>query len=150
MAMKNPELIELLNAALATAIDLQLAAKQAHWNVKGPHFFALHTLFDQVYAESGTWVDDLAERAVQLGGVAQGTLTAVTSRTKLRAYPANSTTGDDHITAISERLTTFADQTRAAIRAAAELGDDVTSDLFNEVTAGADKQRWMVHAHHQA
>lgn len=135
--MKNTALIELLNAALATAIDLELAAKQAHWNVKGPSFLSLHQLFDQVYEQAGEWADGLAERAVQLGGA---------------AYPGKATAAPaaNHLAAISERLAGFADQTRAAIRTAAELGDDVTSDLFNEVTAGADKQRWMVHAHLEA
>ena len=136
--MNKPQLVELLNAALATAIDLELAAKQAHWNVKGPSFLSLHQLFDQVYEQASEWVDELAERAVQLGGVAQ-----------LPAHAPRPVSGN-YVAGIAERLTAFADQTRAAIRAAAELGDDVTSDLFNEVTAGADKQRWMVHAHHQA
>jgi starvation-inducible DNA-binding protein len=132
---KNHELVQLLNAALASALDLELAAKQAHWNVKGPNFFSLHQLFEQVYEAAGDWADDLAERAVQLGGVAD---------------PKKVTLGAHHTRAVRDRLSVFADQTRAAIRAAAELGDDVTSDLFNEVTAGADKQRWMVQAHLEA
>ena len=136
--MNKPQLVDLLNTALAAAIDLELAAKQAHWNVKGPNFFSLHQLFDQVYEASGEWVDDLAERAVQLGGVAQ-----------LPSKPARPVSGN-FVAGITERLSAFAEQTRAAIRAAAELGDDVTSDLFNEITAGADKQRWMVEAHGQA
>lgn len=142
--------VELLNGALATAIDLQLAAKQAHWNVKGPHFLALHGLFDQVYAQAATWVDELAERAVALGGIADGTLAGVTARTKLAAYPARAVAGDDHVSAIAERLARFAAQTRASIHLAGELGDDVTSDLFNEVTGQADKQLWMVEAHLQS
>ena len=65
--------IELLNARLADAIDLQTQTKQAHWNVKGPHFIALHELFDKINEEVEDYVDDIAERAVQLGGVAEGT-----------------------------------------------------------------------------
>ena len=142
--------VELLNAALATATDLELSSKQAHWNVKGPHFFSLHALFDQVYEQSGDWVDDLAERAVQLGGIADGTLAGVVARTKLAPYPAKATNGLEHTQAIAERLARLAAQTRAGIRQAAELGDDVTSDLFNEITGEADKQLWMVEAHLQS
>jgi len=141
--------IELLNAALATATDLGLAAKQAHWNVKGPHFLSLHGLFDQVYGQASGWVDELAERAVQLGGIADGTLAGIAARTKLTPYPPKATGGTEHTAAVAQRLALFAAQTRAAIRQTAELGDDVTSDLFNEITGEADKQLWMVEAHLQ-
>src|SRR5262249_14337477 len=61
--------IELLNARLADCIDLQTQTKQAHWNVKGPHFIALHELFDKINEEVEDYVDEIAERAMQLGGV---------------------------------------------------------------------------------
>ena len=64
--------IELLNACLADAIDLQTQTKQAHWNVKALNFIALHQLFDGINEEVEDYVDDIAERAVQLGGVAEG------------------------------------------------------------------------------
>src|SRR5262245_44620603 len=68
MASRTP-VVELLNQRLADAIDLQGQCKQAHWNVKGPSFIALHKLFDDVYAEVSEYVDTIAERIVQLGGV---------------------------------------------------------------------------------
>ena len=72
--------VELLNARLADCIDLQTQTKQAHWNVKGPNFIALHELFDKVNEEVEDYVDDIAERAVQLGGVAEGTARMVAKR----------------------------------------------------------------------
>jgi starvation-inducible DNA-binding protein len=136
--------IELLAANLATAIDLALSAKQAHWNVKGPTFLTLHALFDQVAAAASGWADDLAERIVQLGGVADGTVAAVGSRSRLGAYPV--TPGAGHLAVIVDRVATFAAQARAAIEAAGTAGDAVTADLFTEITAGADKQLWMAEA----
>src|SRR5262245_41166060 len=65
--------VALLNARLADCTDLRTQAKQAHWNVKGPNFIALHELFDKINEEVGDYVDEIAERAVQLGGVAEGT-----------------------------------------------------------------------------
>ena len=141
------KVVDMLNVALATAIDLTLAAKQAHWTVKGPHFFSLHGLFDQVYTAAADWSDELAERAVQLGGQPDGTLATVTTHTRLSGYPAAITAGREHVLAIAERLAAFAAQTRAGIDAASDAGDEVTSDLFNEITAGVDKQLWMVEAH---
>jgi len=46
------EAVDLLNRHLADAIDLAYQAKQAHWNVKGPSFIALHELFDEVVEEN--------------------------------------------------------------------------------------------------
>jgi starvation-inducible DNA-binding protein len=63
--------VELLNARLADCIDLQTQTKQAHWDVKGPNFIAMHELFDGINEEVVDNVDDIAERAVQLGGVAE-------------------------------------------------------------------------------
>src|SRR6516225_6161774 len=65
--------IELLNARLADCKDLQTQVKQAHWNVKGPNFISLHLLFDKINDDVENDVDEIAERAVQLGGVAEGT-----------------------------------------------------------------------------
>ena len=60
--------VECLNQRLADAIDLQLQAKHAHWNVKGPSFFALYELFERVAVAVAGHADLIAERAVQLGG----------------------------------------------------------------------------------
>ncbi len=85
--------IGLLNENLADAIHLSLQAKQAHWNVRGPAFFPLHELFDKLYDEAGDWADLLAERAVQLGGIAEGTLAQIAKQTKLQAYPTELAAG---------------------------------------------------------
>src|SRR5262249_19780307 len=66
------ELIGIINQRLADAVDLQMQLKQAHWNVKGPHFIGLHELFDKIAEDVESYVDMIAERAVQLGGIAEG------------------------------------------------------------------------------
>src|SRR4029077_9578922 len=81
------EVIALLNQRLAEAIDLQTQCKQAHWNVKGPTFIALHKLFDEITEDVEGYVDEIAERVVQLGGIAEGTVGAVEERSKLPDYP---------------------------------------------------------------
>src|SRR5215471_18122422 len=77
------ELIPLINQRLADALDLQLQLKQAHWNVKGPNFIGLHELFDEIHESVESYVDMIAERAVQLGGVAEGTARTVAGRSRL-------------------------------------------------------------------
>ena len=143
------KMIELLNARLADAIDLYAQAKQAHWNVKGTDFFQLHELFDKVAEAVEDGVDELAERAVELGGTADGTLQSVVARTTLAPYPVNAKTGKEHLDRLSRALATYGKNLRAAIATSADAGDADTSDLFTELSRGADKQLWFVEAHLQ-
>jgi starvation-inducible DNA-binding protein len=142
--------IELLNARLADCIDLQTQTKQAHWNVKGPNFIALHELFDEVNEAVEDYVDDIAERAVQLGGVAEGTARIVAKRSALAEYPAKAVDGRSHVEALSSALAAFGAAARKGIDQADELGDLDTADLFTEVSRGIDKWLWFVEAHLQA
>src|SRR5688572_23695182 len=91
--------IDLLNARLADAIDLQTQCKHAHWNVKGPNFIALHELFDKVNEDIEDYVDLIAERAVQLGGAVDGTARSVARRSTLAEYAAKGASGREHVEA---------------------------------------------------
>ena len=143
------KVVELLNARLSDAIDLQTQCKQAHWNVKGANFIALHELFDKVTAGVEEYVDLIAERAVQLGGVVEGTARTAAKRSTLAEYPANLVSGRDHLEALSTTLAAFGKVTRLAIQATAELRDQDTADIFTEVSRGVDKWLWMLEAHLQ-
>ena len=142
--------VELLNARLGDCIDLQTQTKQAHWNVKGPNFIALHELFDNINEDLEDYIDDIAERAVQLGGVAEGTARMVAKRSSLPEYPLNATDGRSHVEALSSVLAAFGTAARKGIDQANELGDLDTADLFTEVSRGIDKWLWFVEAHLQA
>lgn len=141
--------VELLNARLADAIDLYHQAKQAHWNVKGPHFIALHQLFDEVAGHVDGYTDDLAERAIQLGGVAEGTTQVVHGRTSLKAYPTTIVGGREHVDTLSSALADFGAKIRAAIDTADGRGDKDTADLFTEISRQVDKDLWFLEAHLQ-
>lgn len=142
-------MIALLNARLADAIDLRLAIKQAHWNVKGPTFIALHELFDQIQARVDTFVDDIAERAVSLGGAAHGTSQVVVKESQLKPYPTELMPEKEHLAALADRLSAFGKLTREAIDAADEAGDKDTADLFTGVSRQMDKDLWFIEAHLQ-
>src|SRR4051812_2429101 len=117
------KVVELLNARLADCIDLQTQTKHAHWNVKGPNFIALHELFDKINEEVEDYVDDIAERAVQLGGVAAGTVRIVAKRSSLTEYAANAVDGRSHVEALSSALAEFGKAARKATNETNELGD---------------------------
>lgn len=139
--------VALLNAQLGDLIDLGLQAKQAHWNVKGPQFAVLHALFDEVAEELGGFADELAERAVVLGGVARGTVQVLAKDSRLAAYPLEALEGAEHLWALSAAISRVAQTSREAIRAADKTGDAVTVDVFTEVTRGLDMLLWKVEAH---
>lgn len=143
------QMVELLNKRLADCIDLQTQCKQAHWNVKGPSFYFLHKLFDEVHEAVSEYVDDLAERTVQLGGPALGTARAVAKASGLEEYPLSITSGEDHVEALSSALAKFGKAVRHAIDEAEEAGDADTMDLFTEVSRGTDQWLWFVEAHRQ-
>jgi starvation-inducible DNA-binding protein len=134
---------------LADATDLMLQSKQAHWNVKGPSFIALHELFDKVAESAEEWVDSLAERIVQLGGTAEGTVQATAARTSLAPYPLQIVSGADHVEALSSALAAFGRRVRAAIDKTDKQGDKDTADLFTEISRDVDKYLWFVEAHNQ-
>jgi starvation-inducible DNA-binding protein len=143
------KVIETLADRLADATDLMLQTKQAHWNVKGPSFIALHELFDKVNGATQEWVDLIAERIVQLGGTAEGTLQAAAKRTTMKAYSLTIVSGKDHVEALSSALASFGKKARAAIDKTGKAGDADTADLFTEVSRDVDKYLWFVEAHNQ-
>jgi starvation-inducible DNA-binding protein len=147
---RRSELNLLMNQRLADAVDLQLQMKQAHWNVKGPSFIGLHELFDKVAEAVESYVDMIAERIVQLGGVAEGTVRMSAGRTLLPEYPLAVADGMMHVEAVARALSTFGKEARSTINEATALDDADTADLFTEVSRGIDKWLWFIEAHSQA
>lgn len=143
------EAIGLLNQRLADCIDLQTQCKQAHWNVKGPTFIALHKLFDEVNEDIGEYVDLIAERIVQLGGVAEGTVGVVAARSSLVDYPLGLSTGAEHVAALSDALAAFGRTARVGIEEMNDLEDADSADILTEISRGVDKWLWFVEAHQQ-
>lgn len=139
----------LLQARLADSIDLLAQIKQAHWNVKGPHFIGLHLLFDQIWKESQEYADLIAERIAQFGGMVDGTVQGAAKTTNLDQYPLGITDGKQHVEALSHALATYGELVREAIDQCDELNDKGTADIFTDISRGIDKNLWFVEAHLQ-
>jgi starvation-inducible DNA-binding protein len=142
-------MITLLNQQLADTFDLYSQTKQAHWNVKGPNFYQLHLLFDEVAESLFEYVDLIAERLTALGGYAKGTARMAADASRLVEFPTGLTDGQQFVAVLAERLAQYGATTRAAINTAAEDGDQSTADLFTEVSRTVDKQFWFLEAHLQ-
>ena len=149
-ATARAQVAELLNNRLADAIDLAAQAKQAHWNVKGPQFIALHKLFDEIHEAVTGYVDLIAERVVQLGGIAEGGVRVVAERSELTDYPHGIADGMEHVDGLAGGLAAFGTRMRRAIDETADLGDSNSSDICTEISRGIDKWLWFVEAHTQA
>lgn len=144
------EITVLLQQRLADSIDLLMQAKQAHWSVKGPNFIALHELFDKVYTDTGLHMDIIAERIVQLGGIAQGTIKAVAARSSLPEYPLDISSGSKHVAELAHAIAFFGEQLRNGIELCTRLKDADTADILTQVSRGADVNLWFVEAHEQS
>src|SRR6058998_3186650 len=144
------EAVALLNQRLADCIDLQTQCKQAHWNVKGPTFIALHKLFDEINEDVEGYVDLIAERIVQLGGIAEGTIGVVEARSTIVDYPLTLSTGAEHVAALSDALSGFARTARVGIEEMQELKDADSADMLTDISRGVDQWLWFVEAHQQA
>lgn len=149
-ADRRQGLIALLNQHVADTFDLYSQIKQAHWNVKGAQFYQLHKLFDDLAGQVLEHVDDIAERAVALGGTALGTLRLAAGASRLAEYPLDAIGSMQHVEAVAVRFAALAATTRSAIEASNRLGDADTADLFTGVSRELDKGLWMLDAHLQA
>jgi starvation-inducible DNA-binding protein len=144
------KIVALLNQQLADAFDLYSQTKQAHWNVKGAQFFQLHELFDKLAAELASYVDQIAERATALGGLAQGTVRMSAAKSQLPECELEVTDSLPTVEALADRYAALAATTRHAIETAESEDDADTADLFTEISRGLDKALWFLESHVQA
>ncbi|PHQ70429.1 MAG: DNA starvation/stationary phase protection protein Dps [Paracoccus sp.] len=136
-----------LNARLADALALGMAIKQAHWNVKGRNFIAVHELFDSVYANNQEHVDVMAERVQILDGVAVGTAEEVAKKSSIEPYPTDLTKAEDHLRAICDRMRDHGAKLREGIDKTDEAGDADTADILTAASRTADKDLWFMESH---
>ncbi len=141
--------ISLLNACVADTIDLALATKQAHWNLRGPSFIGVHEMLDKLRTDLDDHIDVMAERVSALGGIARGT-TQDAARSTLPPYPTEIRNIPDHLAALAERLAALGDTARRSIDESDEAGDADTADIFTAVSRDLDKWLWFIEAHQPA
>ena len=139
--------IDILNARLIDAIDLALIVKQAHWNLKGPNFIAVHEMLDPMRTAIDGHVDIIAERVAQLDGTPIGTSQGVAKSSTIEAYPTDIKKVPDHLAALAGRFATLANQVREDIDATDEAGDADAADILTAFSRELDKDLWFIKSH---
>lgn len=133
------QLSEQTEILLVYAVDHQLQIKQAHWNVKVPSFIGLHEIFYKMTVSVAGYVDMIAKRIVQLGGLAEDTVRMAANRSRFSEYPLTLADGMAHVNAVPTVLSTFGAKVRSSISETEKLNDTDNADHFTEVSREIDK-----------
>jgi starvation-inducible DNA-binding protein len=140
------KVVGLLNQQLANVSDLYSQTKQAHWNVRGPEFYQVHKLFDDLAAPLQEMIDEVAERAVTIGGFALGTVRCAANLSELEEFPLEPG-AMEYVQELAKRYATVANSVRQSIDKSADAGDATTADLFTQLSRTLDKSVYFLEAH---
>ncbi len=144
--VRSLEVLRALENLLASSYTLYLKTHNFHWNVKGPMFTTLHTLFELEYTELALAVDQIAERIRALGHPAPGTYGAFQERSAVKER-----SGVPKATEMLKELVrdqgTVAEVAREVLRAAEAAGDDASEDLGVQRIQVHEKNAWMLRSH---
>jgi len=142
------KLVETLNMRLSDEYVLSTKTRKFHWNVVGPRFSQLHEFFEEQYEIIDEMIDEIAERARQLGGKSSGTLEEFVRHSTLNE---DSGQNSDAQTMISNLLKDHEAIIRTlrknADEADEEYDDMATNDFFLEAVQKHEKMAWMLRAH---
>jgi starvation-inducible DNA-binding protein len=140
------EVVEALEVLLADSYTLYLKSHSYHWNVTGPMFSSLHTLFEEQYTELAVAIDEIAERIRALGAFSPGSFSQFEARATVRE--------DTTVPAATQMIRNLADDAdkvvasaRAVVRAAEEVSDDASVDLGVRRIDVHEKAAWMLRSH---
>jgi len=143
----RPGVVKILNALLADEYVLYTKTRNYHWNVVGPQFNDLHKFFGEQYEQLDDFVDDVAERARQLGGHSVATLGEFMEATRLKEHPGQYPAADAMLEHLLGDHETIIRQLRAdADTAASKFHDAGTNDFLTGLMESHEKMAWMLRA----
>lgn len=137
------QIVEGLSLLLADSYTLYLKTHNYHWNVTGPMFQTLHTMFETLYNEQWVAVDLIAERIRALGAPAPGTYEEFARLTKIGPVPVNPK-AKEMIADLVEGQATVVRTARALFKVAESANDQPTCDLLTQRMQTHEKYAWML------
>jgi starvation-inducible DNA-binding protein len=142
MTENHAGLIEALNRQLANALALTLNYRKYHWEVSGPHFQALHNLFEQLYTEVDGTIDEIAERVRMLGGFPIHSPEQIREHASIVIAEPGRLSNQEMLQQAHENTQTVIREQRRATEQASE--DPSTADLFTRTLQIHEKHEWFL------
>lgn len=149
IGMKDAErraVADKLARLLADSYTLYLKTHNYHWNVTGPMFQTLHTLFETQYTELATAVDGIAERIRALGERAPGSYTAFAQLATVKDAQGTPK-AEEMIRELAADHETVTRSAMDAFKEAGKYGDEATISLVTARLEVHQKATWMLRAH---
>lgn len=143
MAEPKAVVVDSLQQSLVDLIALELQAKQAHWNIRGTSFRALHLALDEVVDQARTLLDEVAERIAQIGGTPDGRPETVAATTILDPIDGGILETEKAYVLMAEKVQKVSDQIKEAIDPVDEVCH-VSGDLLISTAAALDMQAWLL------
>ncbi|MNC35115.1 General stress protein 20U [compost metagenome] len=141
----HTELHAALNRQTANWTLLGVKLHHYHWYVSGPQFFTLHAKFEELYNDAATYVDDLAERLLAIGGQPASTMTQYLALSELKEATGGET-AKEMVAQLIKDFAVVAEELKGTISAAEELSDQPTADLLIGIRSSVEKTAWMLNA----
>jgi starvation-inducible DNA-binding protein len=143
---QSQKVAEAAGKLLADSYTLYLKTHNYHWNVVGPMFTTLHTLFETQYQELALAVDEIAERIRAVGHPSPGSYKEFAALTGI-AEGQPDTKAEEMIRQLAADQLTVAASAKALIDAGEGAGDDVSVDLGVRRMEVHEKNAWMLSSH---
>ncbi len=137
------EIAKGLSRLLADSYSLYLKTHNFHWNVTGPMFQTLHTMFETQYTELAVAVDDIAERIRALGAFAPGSYTQFGSLSTIKDE-TEILSAKDMIKELVLGLEAVVITARTVTKIAGKYDDEATLDLLTQRMQIHEKNAWML------
>lgn len=137
---------ESLNALLADTAVLYQKTHAYHWNITGPQFPALHTLFETQYREMWAALDEIAERIRALGAFAPASGAAFVKLAEIKSADESPPSANDMVASLLADHETLIRRARIALEAASDAGDAASEDLLTARISIHEKTAWMLRA----
>ena len=138
-----------LQATVVELLELFHDAKQSHWNIRGPLYFPLHEALQEYSDLYLKYADLLAERQLQIGNPADGRTDIIVQTVNLPKFPEGFLSDKQVLEIMTERIFTVAKRVRQRVESTGKIGDEVTSNKFQDLSYELDKQVWQFRVHMQ-
>ncbi|MGT2950489.1 DNA starvation/stationary phase protection protein [Streptococcus cuniculi] len=143
----EPETKALLNQAVADLSVAHSILHQVHWYMRGHGFLVWHPKMDEYMEELDSYLDEMSERLITLGGAPFSTLKEFSDNSQLKEVPGDySLSMDAQLGRVVEVFRYLVGLFQQGLDVTDKEGDDVTNDIFNGAKASLEKHIWMLQA----